>query len=158
MTLQSRFDAISPLDSRFYGGDPQLYAALHPYLSEEGRVRAQAKAEAALARALAEEGIAPATVADAIAAAAERVGAAEVYAEEARIGHDVRALVNRIREQLPEDARRFVHLGASSFRGSAFSRRGSSRSPRARPRRRRPAAPTGNTPYRSRSDSRSPST
>lgn len=115
MTLSSRFDAISPLDSRFYGGDPQLYAALHPYLSEEGRVRAQAKAEAALARALAEEGIAPASVADAIAAAAERIGAAEVYAEEARIGHDVRALVNRIREQLPADARPFVHLGATSM-------------------------------------------
>ena len=115
MTLFSRFDAISPLDSRFYGGDPQLYAALHPYLSEEGRVRAQAKAEAALARALAEEGIAPAEVADAIAAAADRIGAAEVYAEEARIGHDVRALVNRIRAQLPEDARRFVHLGATSM-------------------------------------------
>ena len=115
MTLASRFDAISPLDSRFYGGDPQLYAALHPYLSEEGRVRAQAKAEAALARALAEEGIAPAGVAEAIAAAAERIGAAEVYAEEARIGHDVRALVNKIREQLPEDARRFVHLGATSM-------------------------------------------
>ncbi|MDP9321779.1 MAG: lyase family protein [Chloroflexota bacterium] len=115
MTLSSRFDAISPLDSRFYGGDPQLYAALHPYLSEEGRVRAQAKAEAALARALAEEGIAPAEVADAIAAAADRIGAAEVYAEEARIGHDVRALVNRIRAQLPEDARRFVHLGATSM-------------------------------------------
>ena len=115
MTFTSRFDAISPLDSRFYGGDPQLYAALHPYLSEEGRVRAQAKAEAALARALAEEGIAPASAADAIAAAAERVGAAEVYAEEARIGHDVRALVNRIRAQVPEDARRFVHLGATSM-------------------------------------------
>jgi len=115
VTLTSRFDAISPLDSRFYGGDPQLYAALHPYLSEEGRVRAQAKAEAALARALAEEGIAPAGVAEAIAAAAERIGAAEVYAEEARIGHDVRALVNKIREQLPEDARRFVHLGATSM-------------------------------------------
>ena len=115
MTLASRFDAISPLDSRFYGGDPQLYAALHPYLSEEGRVRAQAKAEAALSRALAEEGIAPAEVAEAIAAAAERIGAAEVYAEEARIGHDVRALVNKIREQLPEDARRFVHLGATSM-------------------------------------------
>jgi len=115
VTLASRFDAISPLDSRFYGGDPQLYAALHPYLSEEGRVRAQAKAEAALARALAEEGIAPAGVAEAIAAAAERIGAAEVYAEEARIGHDVRALVNKIREQLPEDARRFVHLGATSM-------------------------------------------
>ena len=48
-------------------GDPQLYAALHPYLSEEGRVRAQAKAEAALAWALAEEGIATKEAADAIA-------------------------------------------------------------------------------------------
>jgi len=115
MTMQSRFDAISPLDSRFYGGDAQLYAALHPYLSEEGRVRAQAKAEAALARALADEGIAPQSAADAIAAAAERVGAAAVYAEEARIGHDVRALVNVIRAEIPPDARRFVHLGATSM-------------------------------------------
>ena len=115
MTFASRFDAISPLDSRFYGGDAQLYAALHPYLSEEGRVKAQAKAEAALARALADEGIAPASAADAIAAATARIGAAEVYAEEARIGHDVRALVNLIREQVPLDARRFVHLGATSM-------------------------------------------
>jgi adenylosuccinate lyase len=115
VTLSSRFDAISPLDSRFYGGDPQLYAALHPYLSEEGRVRAQARAEAALARALAEEGIAPVAAADAIAAAADRIGAAEVYAEEARIGHDVRALVNQIRAKVPPEARRFVHLGATSM-------------------------------------------
>jgi len=115
MTISSRFDAISPLDSRFYGGDAQLYAALHPYLSEEGRVRAQAKAEAALARALAAEGIAPEAAAEAIAASAERIGAAEVYAEEARIGHDVRALVNLIRAKVPEDARRFVHLGATSM-------------------------------------------
>jgi adenylosuccinate lyase len=115
VTFASRFDAISPLDSRFYGGDPQLYAALHPYLSEEGRVRAQAKAEAALARALAEEGTAPASAAEAIAAAADRIGAAEVYAEEARIGHDVRALVNLIRAKVPPDARRFVHLGATSM-------------------------------------------
>jgi adenylosuccinate lyase len=115
MTMQSRFDAISPLDSRFYGGDAQLYAALHPYLSEEGRIRAQAKAEAALARALADEGIAPRSAADAIAAAAEHVGAAAVYAEEARIGHDVRALVNVIRAEIPAEARRFVHLGATSM-------------------------------------------
>jgi len=115
MTISSRFDTISPLDSRFYGGDPGLYAALHPYLSEEGRVRAQAKAEAALARALAEEGIAPRAAADAIARAADRVGVAEVYAEEARIGHDIRALVNRIAAQLEPDHARFVHLGATSM-------------------------------------------
>src|SRR5258707_1687087 len=115
MTMQSRFDAISPLDSRFYGGDAQLPPPLPPYLSEEGRVRAQAKGEAALATALADEGIAPRSAADAIAAAAERVGAAAVYAEEARIGHDVRALVNVIRAEIPPDARRFVHLGATSM-------------------------------------------
>jgi adenylosuccinate lyase len=38
-----------------------------------------------------------------------------VYAEEARIGHDVRALVNLICAKVPEDARRFVHLGATSM-------------------------------------------
>ena len=115
MTFGSRFDAISPLDSRFYGGDPQLYATLHPYLSEEGRVRAQAKAEAALARALAEEGLVPQAAAEAIAAAAAGITASAVYAEEARIGHDVRALVNLIRAAVPADARRFVHLGATSM-------------------------------------------
>ena len=115
MTFGSRFDAISPLDSRFYGGDPQLYAALHPYLSEEGRVRAQAKAEAALARALADEGLVPPEAAEAIANAAASITASAVYAEEARIGHDVRALVNLIRAAVPEDARRFVHLGATSM-------------------------------------------
>ena len=115
MTFGSRFDAISPLDARFYGGDPQLYAALHPYLSEEGRVAAQAKAEAALARAQADEGLVPPEAAEAIAAAAQGITATAVYAEEARIGHDVRALVNLIRAAVPADARRFVHLGATSM-------------------------------------------
>ena len=115
MIFGSRFDAISPLDARFYGGDPQLYAALHPYLSEEGRVGAQAKAEAALARAQADEGLVPPDAAEAIAAAAAGITASAVYAEEARIGHDVRALVNLIRAAVPADARRFVHLGATSM-------------------------------------------
>ncbi len=115
MTLHDRFDAVSPLDSRFYGGDAELYAALHPYLSEEGAVGAMARAESALARALAQEGVAPREAAEAIASAAHGIGAAEVYAEEARVGHNVRALVNLIRERVPEDARRFVHLGATSM-------------------------------------------
>ena len=115
MTLRDRFDAVSPLDSRFYGGDADLYAAVHPYLSEDGAVRAMARAEGALARALAEEGVAPGDVAEAIASAAHEITASDVYAEEARIGHNVRALVNLIRARVPEDARRFVHLGATSM-------------------------------------------
>jgi len=35
--------------------------------------------------------------------------------EEARTRHDVRALVNVIRAQVPEEAKRFVHLGATSY-------------------------------------------
>ncbi len=115
MTIHDRFDAVSPLDSRFYGGDADLYDALHPYLSEDGAVRAMARAEGALAHALAEEGVAPRDAAEAIASAAEQIGPAEVYAEEARVGHNVRALVNLIRARVPLEARRFVHLGATSM-------------------------------------------
>ena len=115
MSIGSRFDAISPLDFRYYGGDPELYEALHPYLSEEATVQYQARAEAALARALAAEGLCAASDAEAIATAAASVTAEAVAAEETTTRHDVRALVNVIRAQTPERSRRFVHLGATSY-------------------------------------------
>jgi adenylosuccinate lyase len=115
MSFDSRFDAISPLDSRFYGGDPAVFQALHPYLSAEATIRYQARVEAALAAAMAEEGICDRGVATAIAGAADRVTADEVAAEEAKTRHDVRALVNVIRSKVPDDAKRFVHLGATSY-------------------------------------------
>ncbi len=115
MTIRSRFDAISPLDFRYYGGDPELYAELHPYLSEEATVRYQARAEAALAKALAAEGLCTATDAEAIARACAAVTAEEVAAEEAKTRHDVRALVNLIEARAPAGTKRFVHLGATSY-------------------------------------------
>jgi len=115
MTFQSRFDAVSPLDSRFYGGDGGTYEALHPYLSAAAMVRYQARVEAALAAAMAEAGLCDKGVATAIAGAADRVTAEEVAAEEARTRHDLRALVNVIRAKVPDEARRFVHLGATSY-------------------------------------------
>ena len=115
MTFQSRFDAVSPLDSRFYGGDSGTYEALHPYLSAAAMVRYQARVEAALAAAMAEAGLCDKGVATAIAGAADRVTAEEVAAEEARTRHDLRALVNVIRAKVPDEARRFVHLGATSY-------------------------------------------
>ncbi len=115
MTIRDRFDAISPLDYRFYGGDEELFAALHPYLSGEAAIRYQARVEAALARTLATVGACPPEAAQAIAAAAAAVRPKEVAAEEARIGHDVRALVNVIRARVPPESRRFVHLGVTSY-------------------------------------------
>ena len=113
--IQDRFDAISPLDYRFYGGDPEVYAALHPYLSEDAAVAYRARAEAALAGALAAEGVCSAEDARAIADACDGVTAAAVAIEEQRTRHDVRALVNVIRAKTPQQSRRFVHLGAMSY-------------------------------------------
>jgi adenylosuccinate lyase len=109
VTLDTRFDAISPMDSRYY------IAALAPYLSYAATIRYQARVEAALATAMADAGICDRAVATAITAAAERVTPEEVAAEEQRTRHDVRALVNVIQANVPDEAKRFVHLGATSY-------------------------------------------
>ncbi|MBI3522212.1 MAG: adenylosuccinate lyase [Chloroflexi bacterium] len=113
--MQSRFDAISPLDFRFYGGDKELYAALHPYLSEDATIKYKARVEGALAQAMAKAGLIPASAADAIVQAAATVEAEAVAEEETRTRHDIRALVNVIQSTVPDDAKRFVHLGATSY-------------------------------------------
>ena len=111
----NRFDAFSPLDYRFIGGDAKLAKQLHPYLSAAAVIRYQARVEGALAQAMAEAGICDKQTAEAIARAADRVTPQEVADEEAKTRHDVRALVNVIRAQVPDDAKRFVHLGATSY-------------------------------------------
>src|SRR5688572_28906784 len=115
MTIESRFDALSPLDSRFYGGDRAVFEMLHPYLSAAAMMQYQARVEGALAEAMAEDGICDRAVAAAIVGACGRVKAEEVAQEEIKTRHDVRALVNVIRSKVPEEARRFVHLGATSY-------------------------------------------
>src|SRR6266542_4775958 len=115
MTFESRFDAVSPLDSRFYGGDKATFEALQPYLSAAAVIRYQARVEAALAAAMAEAGICDQAIATSIAGAADRVTPQEVADEEAKTRHDVRALVNVIRSRVPDDAKSFVHLGATSY-------------------------------------------
>ena len=113
--MQDRFDAFSPIDFRFVGGDSALYAALHPYLSEDGYVAHKAEVEGLLALAQGEAGLIEPAIARRIAEAARGIDAAAVAEEEKKTRHDVRALVNVICAKLrPEDAR-FVHLGATSY-------------------------------------------
>src|SRR5207249_1115034 len=102
------------LDSRFYGGDQGLYKALHPYLSASAATKYQARVEGALALSLSDVGVCDKAIANAIASAADSITAQEVAEEETRTRHDVRALVNVIRAQVPDEAKRFVHLGATS--------------------------------------------
>lgn len=102
-------ELFSPTDFRY------LVKDLLPYLSEEAYVKYKAKVEAALAKELSKNGLCSPQVAEEIARASETVTASEVYAEEARIKHDVRALANVIRDKVSDGAKPFVHLTATSY-------------------------------------------
>jgi len=111
----SRFDNVSPLDFRYYGPDDRLRAMLDPYVTERGRVHSEAMVEAAAVAVLARRGVCSQAVADEVAAAAEAVSAEAVAHEEARIHHNIRALVNVLRSQVSDAAKPYVHLCLTSF-------------------------------------------
>src|SRR4051794_33513854 len=108
------FDAASPFDARYYFADAAFFTKLHPYVSELAQVRYLARVEAALAETLADFGVCPPAAAAEIAAAARAVTPEEVYEEEARIQHNIRALVNCLQRRVSAAARPFVHLFATS--------------------------------------------
>lgn len=108
------FENISPMDSRYIGPDEAMRERTDPYLSEAASIRYQLRVEVALLETLAELGICPESVPEAARRGVKEITAEEVFAEERRIGHNVRALVNCMRKRLPEEARGFVHLFATS--------------------------------------------
>jgi len=108
------FDAVSPFDARYYGADDTFYKKVHDHLSEEASIQYFLRVEAALAQTLSEYGFCSPEIAGEITEACSKVTAAEVYEEEARIQHNIRALVNSIRRRISEKARGYVHLLATS--------------------------------------------
>ncbi len=108
------FDAVSPFDARYYGADEKFYNKVHDYLSEEASIRYFLRVEAALVETLADYGFCSTETSEEISKACKEVTAAEVYEEEGRIQHNIRALVNSIRKRISEKARGFVHLFATS--------------------------------------------
>lgn len=105
----SMFDNVSPLDTRYH------QEAAARYLSEGSRIRYQLKVEAALARALARKKVCSRKAAAEIIEACKKVTPEEVYREDKRIHHDIRALVNCIRNKVDHSSKPFVHLGATSY-------------------------------------------
>jgi adenylosuccinate lyase len=108
------FDAASPLDARYYLPDPEFFQRLSPYVSEAAQIRYLAQVEGALARILARCGVCPSEVAAEISRACDIVPPEEVYQEERRIQHNIRALVNCIRDRVGDAAKPYVHLFATS--------------------------------------------
>jgi len=108
-TDEGRFNAIDPLDGRYFD------AQIARYLSERTRITFQAHIEAALAHALAEVGVCSQDVADEIDAARFKIRVEDIAEEEKTTKHDVKAIVNCIKRELPESAQPFVHFGATSY-------------------------------------------
>ncbi len=109
------FDAVSPLDYRYYGRSAKAFEALKPFVSENSRIQYFGRVELELVKALVAEGIAPKKAIEETEKAVQGVNAQEVYEEEDRIKHDIRALANCIRKKVSEETKPFIHLGATSY-------------------------------------------
>ncbi|MDA4111451.1 MAG: lyase family protein [Thaumarchaeota archaeon] len=116
-TSEEKLEGSSPRYSELFSPTDYRYSVpdLLPFLSEDAYVKYKGKVEAALARQLAKRGICSKKVSNEIEKAVEGISAEEVYAEERRIKHDVRALVNVIRSKISDEAKPFVHLTATSY-------------------------------------------
>jgi adenylosuccinate lyase len=124
------FQNLSPIDHRYSISEAPLYQALVPWISEEAAVAANARAEAALVLAhlkirgklksdpqktgLPESGPGEAELRETLEKAVRDLRPAEVYAEEEKTRHHIRALVNVLKRRLPPELAPLVHLGATS--------------------------------------------
>ncbi len=115
METRSIFKNISPLDHRYYLANEEIFKQLESILSEEAAIRYCAMVETALLRAYVrlfpeldnslEQEI------DSVAAAIDPL---EVYEEEAKTHHNIRALVNVLKRKVSDPLKPYVHLGATS--------------------------------------------
>ena len=108
------FSNISPLDHRYLVSDPKLHAELSKYLSEAAFIKYELQVESALTRVLSRRGICPPEAADEVERACQAISPEEVYTEEQRTRHNIRALVNCIQRRVSEAARPYVHFTATS--------------------------------------------
>lgn len=107
------FQNISPLDHR-YSVPEEEFAALSYYLSAEAEIRTQAEVELALVKVLHKSGLCSESVVREVEAACHALTPEEVYVEEQKTRHNIRALVNCIRNRVSEEARPFIHWSATS--------------------------------------------
>lgn len=109
MKTRDTFDNISPVDYRYWDEE------VATYLSENGYTRYKLLVELALVKGLHRRGVCDASVVSEVERACGQITTEEVYEEEERIRHDIRALVNRIRARVSDRSKPFVHMTATSY-------------------------------------------
>ncbi|MDR0302715.1 MAG: adenylosuccinate lyase, partial [Treponema sp.] len=113
MEARNIFQNISPIDHRYSVSEAEVYQSLVPWISEEALISSCIKAEIALIFAhLKIRG----ELTPALRAELEKCTASptEVYAEEEKTRHNIRALVNVLKTKVPAKIAPLVHLGATS--------------------------------------------
>ena len=126
---RSIFRNLSPLDHRYYLANQELFDELSDHLSEEAVIRSVVTVEAEYLRLLvrrvgkteathgdthAESGPSASQLLDRIRDLESQVTPEEVYEEEAKTHHNVRAVVNVMKRKVPREIAPLVHLGATS--------------------------------------------
>lgn len=113
MTCRNIYKNISPLDHRYSLNEEfKIYSG---YLSEEANIKFQGEVEIALVKVLSRRGVCPASVADEVEKAVNELTPEEVYEEEKKTRHNIRALVNCIQKRVSSEARPYVHFTTTSF-------------------------------------------
>ncbi|MDR2097057.1 MAG: adenylosuccinate lyase [Spirochaetaceae bacterium] len=115
MSERSIFKNISPLDHRYSLSEKEVFDAVSCWLSEDASVRACLKVESALVAAhLKMRGRLTEAARRQLDEAAGAVNPEEVYEEEEKTRHNIRALVNVLKRKMPDEFKALVHLGATS--------------------------------------------
>lgn len=115
MEERSIFDSLSPLDHRYYLANRALFDDLSSYLSEEASIRYCIKVELELIKSHVRLSLdADPALLSQLDLVEDTVSPDEVYAEEEKTQHNIRALVNVLKRKVPDAAAPFVHLGTTS--------------------------------------------
>jgi adenylosuccinate lyase len=115
MEERTIFRNLSPLDHRYYLANRDLFESLANHLSEEAVIHSCIKVEASLLKTHIDiqSGEDPELFRN-IDKICENISPDEVYQEEEKTQHNIRAIVNVMKRKLPEEIRPYVHLGATS--------------------------------------------
>lgn len=115
METRNIFENISCIDHRYSLSEAEVFNGLSKYISEEASIRSCAKCEAALVKShLKLRGKLTDEIAQSLDKVASKIDPAEVYAEEEKTKHNIRALVNVMKTKVSVEIGPLVHLGATS--------------------------------------------
>ncbi|MEM4662873.1 MAG: lyase family protein [Candidatus Diapherotrites archaeon] len=108
----NKFEFLSPIDFRYMQDDLKEKAT--KYLSEEAKIKHELEVEIAYIRALSFFGFCKKETYKEVKKAAKKINAEMVYAEEAKVKHETKALVNILSANVSKKSKRFIHLGLTS--------------------------------------------